>query len=451
MPRDTASARTATQPIDALTSPFVRFAKMEAAGGILLLASTIAALVWANSRWEQSYQAIWHAQESIGFGRFFLSESRHEWINDGLMSVFFFLVGLEIKRELLIGELSSLRQAAFPFIAALGGTIVPALIYTVVAHGSEGEKGWGIPMATDIAFALGVLALLGSRVPVSLKIFVTALAIVDDIIAVLVIAIFYTAHIQLYSLAIALALVALSFVANLLGIRKPAVYAVIGIFAWSAVLQSGVHATVAGVLLAFTIPARTYRDRDHFLKRCRSLLDRFEAAPANSHEAHAAIHTLETECELVESPLHRIEHALQPWVSFLIMPVFAFANAGVRILGNVSAAARHPVSLGVALGLFVGKPIGIWLFARLSVSTRLATPPQEMSWGKIFGASWVCGIGFTMSLFIATLAFGEGALLNMSKIGTLAASVGAGVCGSVFLLRRGKGRVPLVAHAELPT
>jgi NhaA family Na+:H+ antiporter len=450
MSREIAPARSATQPIDTITSPFVRFAKMEAAGGILLLGSTIAALVLANSRWEQGYQAIWHTQVTVGFGRFFLSESRHEWINDGLMSVFFFLVGLEIKREVLIGELSSLRQAAFPFIAALGGTIVPALVYIIVAHGSGAEKGWGIPMATDIAFALGVLVLLGNRVPLSLKIFVTALAIVDDIIAVLVIAIFYTAQIHFFSLAAGLALVALSFGANLLGIRKPAVYALIGICAWAAVLQSGVHATVAGVLLAFTIPARTYLDRDHFLNRCRRVLDRFEAAPPDSYEAHAAIHTLETQCELVESPLHRIEHILQPWVSLLIMPLFAFANAGVRILGNVSAAARHPVSLGVALGLFLGKPIGIWLFARLSVGIRLASPPAEVSWGKIFGASWLCGIGFTMSLFIATLAFGEGTLLDMSKIGTLVSSVGAGLCGSFFLLRHRKTDVPLAAPSELP-
>ena len=443
-------AHRAIAPIEAITSPFVRFAKMEAAGGILLLVSTVAALVWANSRWEVSYQAIWHTQVSIGFGRFFLSESRHEWINDGLMSVFFFLVGLEIKREVLIGELSSLRQAAFPFIAALGGTIVPALFYVLVTHSTDAIKGWGIPMATDIAFALGVLALLGNRVPLSLKVFVTALAIVDDIIAVLVIAVFYTAEIHMVSLAAGLALVAVSFGANLLGIRKPAVYAVIGVCAWFAVLQSGVHATVAGVLLAFTIPARTYLDRDHFLNRCRRLLDRFEAAAPNSADAYAAIHTLEAQCEMVESPLHRIEHLLQPWVSFLIMPIFAFSNAGVRILGNVAAAARHPVSLGVALGLFLGKPIGVWLFARLSVVTRLATPPAEISWGKIFGASWLCGIGFTMSLFIANLAFGEGTLLDMSKIGTLAASVGAGIGGSLFLLRRDKTEPPLSAPSELP-
>jgi NhaA family Na+:H+ antiporter len=409
---------------------------MEASSGLLLLAGTIAALVWANSPWEQSYDAIWNTQVSIGFGRFFLSESRHEWINDGLMAVFFFLVGLEIKREVLIGELSSLRKAAFPLIAALGGAIVPALLYVLVTYGSDGQKGWGIPMATDIAFALGALALLGNRVPVSLKIFVTALAIVDDIIAVLVIAIFYTDRIHVFILAIGLAGVVLSFGANLLGVRRPIIYAVIGICVWCAVLKSGVHATVAGVLLAFTIPARTYVDRDLFLKSSRWLLDRFEGAVPNSAEAHAAIHSMDAQCELVESPLHRIEHYLQPWVSFLVMPLFAFANAGVRILGNGLAAATHPVSLGVALGLFIGKPLGIWSFARISAKTGLATPPAELSWGTIFGAGCLSGIGFTMSLFIATLAFGDGALLDMSKIGTMAASLAAGICGIMILLRR---------------
>lgn len=425
-------------PIEVLTSPFVRFAKMEATGGILLLAGTLAALLWANSPWESSYHGLWHTQVSIGIGRLTLSESRHEWINDGFMSIFFFLVGLEIKREVLIGELSSLRQAAFPIIAALGGAIVPALIYVSVAHGGDAQKGWGIPMATDIAFALGVLALLGSRVPVSLKIFVTALAIVDDIIAVLVIAVFYTDRIHLLSLAAGLGGVALCFGANLLGIRKPAVYAVIGVFVWCAVLKSGVHATVAGVLLAFTIPARTYIDRDLFLKRGRWLLDMFATSRPNSLEAHSAIHSLEASCELIESPLHRIEHYLHPWVSFLVMPVFAFANAGVRILGNVQAAGKHPVTLGVVLGLFVGKPIGIWFFAWIAAKTRLATLPEELSWKKIFGAGWLCGIGFTMSLFIASLAFGEGHLLDMSKIGILAASVAAGICASIFLLGRAR-------------
>ena len=425
----------------------MRFARMEAASGILLLGSTLAALIWANSPWEHGYHSLWEAQVTVGFGKFILSESRHGWIDDGLMSIFFFLVGLEIKREVLIGELSSLRQAAFPFIAALGGTIVPALLYLTLAHNDPMQKGWGIPMATDIAFALGVLALLGKRVPVSLKIFVTALAIVDDILAVLVIAIFYTNEIHLFSLGAGLFGVVLAFTANLLGIRKPAVYAVIGVGIWFAVLNSGVHATVAGVLLAFTIPARTYIDRGSFIRRSRRLLDRFEAAPENSFESHAAIHSLETQCGLIESPLHRIEHYLQPWVSFLVMPLFAFANAGVKIWGNISAAIKHPVSIGVFLGLFIGKPLGIWLFAWLSTKIGLANAPAESSWGKIFGASWLCGIGFTMSLFVAALAFGEGFFLDMSKIGTLAASLMAGVCGSMFLLR-GSSTVASPAVAE---
>jgi NhaA family Na+:H+ antiporter len=408
---------------------------MEAASGILLLASTIAALVWANSPWEESYHAIWNAHASICLGTFALTETRHEWVNDGLMAIFFFVVGLEIKREVLIGELSSLRQAAFPLIAAIGGAILPALFYLIMAHGGETQKGWAIPMATDIAFVLGVLAILGSRIPVSLKIFVTALAIADDLIAVLVIAVFYTERIQVISLALGLVGVALCFGANLLGIRKPAIYAIIGVFVWYAVLKSGVHATVAGVLLAFTIPSRTYVDRDSFLKRSRWLIDRFEAAAENSSESHCAVHMMETQLEMVESPLHRIEHFLHPWVSYLIMPLFAFANSGVRILGNVAAAARNPVSLGIVLGLFIGKPLGIWLFARMSAKSGVAAAPAELSWRALFGAAWLCGIGFTMSLFIAHLAFGEGALLNMSKIGILAASLASGVCASVFLLR----------------
>jgi len=408
---------------------------MEAASGILLFASTMAALIWANSPWADSYYAIWHKPVSIVFGRLALTETAHEWVNDGLMAVFFFLVGLEIKREVLIGELSSFRKAAFPLIAAVGGAILPALFYLFVARGGDAQRGWAIPMATDIAFVLGVLAILGSRVPVSLKIFVTALAIADDLIAVFVIAIFYTDQIRVISLVLGLVGLALCLGANQLGVRKPAVYAILGLFVWYAILKSGVHATVAGVLLAFTIPARTYVDRGSFLKHSRWLIDRFEAAPQNSSEAHAAIHTMESQLALIESPLSRIEHSLHPWVSFVIMPLFAFANAGVRILGNVAAAARHPVSLGVVLGLVVGKPLGIWLFARMSAKTRLAAAPPDLSWAELLGVAWLCGIGFTMSLFIATLAFGEGALLDMSKIGVLTASLASGVGASLFLLR----------------
>ena len=443
------ASRTTNLPIQTLISPFVRFAKIESASGLVLLASTVAALVWANSPWEHSYHALWNRQIPIGFGWLVLSETLQQWINDGLMAIFFFLVGLEIKREVLIGELSSIRHAAFPFIAAVGGTLVPALIYLLITRGSNAQKGWGIPMATDIAFALGVLSLLGNRVPVALKIFVTALAIVDDILAVLVIAVFYTDKIRVVSLAAGLAGIVFAFGINLLGVRKPAIYAVIGVGVWVAMLKSGVHATVAGVLLAFTIPARTYVDRDLFIAKGRWLLKAFEDALPNSFQAHAAIHTLEAQCELIESPLHRIEHYLQPWISFLIMPLFALANAGVHILGNLLPAVTDSVSLGVALGLFVGKPLGISLFAWTSAKLRLATPPSELSWREILGASWLCGIGFTMSLFVADLAFGSGHMLDMSKIGTIFASIAAGMCGGSFLLRR-KSPALLESAAQVP-
>jgi NhaA family Na+:H+ antiporter len=397
---------------------------MEAAGGILLLLATAAALIWANSRWEHSYHQIWYEQATITLGQVSHSESRHEWVNDGLMSIFFFLVGLEIKREVLIGELSTFKQAAFPFMAAIGGSVVPALIYIAINKGGAGANGWGIPMATDIAFALGVLALLGSRV--------------DDIFGVLVIALFYTQHISLVAVGLAFVGVAVSFGANWLGIRNPVIYALIGVGVWAAVLNSGVHATIAGILLAFTIPARNAIDKTEFLRQSRGLLDQFELHHADSYQAHHAIHELERKCEMIESPLHRIEHALQPWVSFVIMPIFAFANAGVHILGKTSAALAHPIALGVLLGLLLGKPIGITLFARLASVVGLGSPPTAVTWRQIFGASWLCGIGFTMSLFIAGLALGDGDLLVMSKIGTLAASIAAGCIGSILLLKSAK-------------
>jgi NhaA family Na+:H+ antiporter len=408
---------------------------MEAAGGILLLATTVIALIWANSPWAHSYHTIWEADVTVGFGRTVLTWSRHHWVNDGLMSIFFFLVGLEIKRELLIGELSSFQQAAFPFMAAVGGCVLPAILYLAINHGTPEANAWGIPMATDIAFALGVLALLGDRVPVSLKLFVAALAIVDDIIAVLVIAIFYTEQLNFVYMAFGLLGLAICYGANMLGIRNPLIYTLIGIAVWFTVMQSGVHATIAGVLLAFTIPCNSSIDKPHFIAKVRRLLDRFEAAELDSTESHAALHSMEQQCANMESPLHRIEHALQPWVSFVIMPLFAFSNAGVHVLGNLLAAAKNPVTLGVALGLFVGKPLGITAFAWIAEKIKLASRPEGISWMQIFAASWVCGIGFTMSLFIAGLALPEGGLLDLAKIGTLGASVLAGCAGCLFLLK----------------
>ena len=429
--------QTVTAPARALQfirSPFVRFARLEAAGGIVLLACTVLALLWANSPWKHSYEQFLTTQVSIGFGRFFLTENRHHWINDGLMSLFFFLVGLEIKREVLVGELSSFRRAALPIVAAVGGVIFPALIYFVFTKGSEVGKGWAIPISTDIAFALGVLTILGSRVPVVLKVFVTALAIVDDILAVIVIAVFYTEQINHLSLMIGLACISISFVANVAGVRKPIIYAAIGILAWCAVLNSGVHATIAGILLAFTIPARTVLDKEQFLEQGRSLLNELEMASPNSPGEHAIIHTLEEKLVQADSPLHRIEHRLQPWISFLVVPLFAFANAGVNVSAYIAAAIRHPVSLGIGLGLVIGKPVGVWLCSVLAVKSGVALPLENVSSRQILGGGCLCGIGFTMSLFVAGLAFGDGDSLAISKIAILCASFASAALGSILLV-----------------
>ena len=425
-------------PIELIATPFVRFTQMEAAGGIVLLASTVLALVWANSPWQHSYHHLLETPVSVGFGRFVITEDRHGWINDGLMTFFFFLVGLEIKREVLVGELSSLQKAVFPFIGAIGGAIVPALIYFTVTRGANVREGWAIPIATDIAFALGVLAFFGSRVPIALKVFVTALAIVDDIFAVVVIALFYTARLNYISLLIGLACIASCLIANFIGIRRPLVYAVIGVFAWCTILNSGVHATIAGILLALTIPSGTLLDKASFVQRGRSLLDRLEIAPPNSADEHSIVHTIEQNIRLVESPLHRMERWLQPWVAFLIMPLFALANAGVDLSGNLGAALKHPVTMGVGLGLVIGKPLGVWLFTRFAILTRVVLPLENVSDRQMLGAACLCGIGFTMSLFVATLAFQEGALLEASKIAILLASLISGVLGSLLIATAGK-------------
>ncbi len=436
--------RASDTPIQRIISPFVRFARLEAAGGLVLLFSTAAALLWANSPWADSYDHFWHLYLTIGVGPAALSESLLHFINDGLMAIFFFFVGLEIKHELLAGELSTLRRAAFPLAAAVGGSIFPALIFIMVARGTPAEGGWGIPVATDIAFVLGAMALLGRRIPLTLKVFVTALAIVDDIIAVLIIAIFYTTTFSLRSLIAGLIGIAISYLANRLGVRTWGVYAIIGIFVWLAMLRSGVHATVAGILLAFTIPATMALKPGEFLKHNLSILERLraigrsESAVISESEEQNLIYSLERQCALVQSPLYRIEHALQPWVTFLIMPVFALANAGVHIPKGQSAVLIQPVAIGVFLGLFIGKPLGIALFSWLSVKSSLASAPEGVSWRQIFGAGWLCGIGFTMSLFIATLSLGNGDLLEIAKLGTLVASVAAGVAGSVVLSLKGR-------------
>jgi NhaA family Na+:H+ antiporter len=404
--------------------------------------AAVVALAWANSPWSASYEALWATELGVEVGDVSFSASLLHWINDGLMAIFFLVVGLEIKREVLVGELASVRRATLPIVAAVGGAVLPALIYLGLVGGGEAMHGWGIPMATDIAFALGALALVGSRVPLGLRVFLTALAIADDLLAIGVIALFYTAELDVAALATAgLVLLAL-IAANRLGARRPVVYGVLGVALWLAVYASGIHATVAGVLLALTIPARTRIDDVAFVARARGTLDGLEETArrgghASIDEHHAALWDLEDATEKAQAPMLRIEHALQAWVAFLIVPLFALANAGVTVRGDLVAMLAEPVTLGVIIGLVVGKQIGITLAAYVVVRLGLASLPDGVRWWHIYGVAWLGGIGFTMSLFIAALAFGESPLLASAKVGILAASIVAGVGGCLVLRRAG--------------
>lgn len=426
-------------PIEKLTYPIQEFLHQQASGGILLIIATVIALAWANSPFAESYHHLWHTYVKIDVSGVGLNYSLHHWINDGLMVIFFFVVGLEIKRELLVGELSSVKKAALPIAAALGGMIFPALIYTVFNLGSEGTSGWGIPMATDIAFVVGILALLGKRVPLALKIFILALAIVDDLGAVLVIAIFYTSNISFTSLSIAAGLLVLLIAMNRMGVRNLLVYTLVGIALWLAFLKSGVHPTVAGVLLAFTIPVSSRINTKKFTNKTESLLKDFDNAGEHGEdvltnsERLSIVDQIENNCEKILTPLQRFEHGLHPWVSFFIMPVFALANAGVTIGSGFSSALTNPASIGIILGLFLGKQIGIFGFSYLAVKLKLASEPEGVSWKKIYAASVLAGIGFTMSLFIANLAFNSPELLNISKVGILTGSLLSGIVGFIIL------------------
>lgn len=450
-------------PVDSVGRAFQRFAHIEGFSGILLLVATVVALILANSPWSRIYFGILEQNFTIGFEpAFVISQPVLIWINDGLMAIFFFVVGLEIKRELLIGELSSLRRAILPIMAAIGGMVVPALVFLAFNAGKPTASGWGIPMATDIAFALGVLSLLGRRVPVALKIFLTALAIVDDLGAVLVIAFFYTSKIVWIDIFFAAGLLALLFLYGQAGGRKLVVFAVVGVVVWVAFVFSGVHATVAGVLVALTVPVRTRIDAQGFVQWSTSLLEHFANSgevgtnSLISSEQRATVREIEVACEHIETPLHRLEYMLHPWVAYLIMPVFAPANAGVQLTSMSFASLTTPLSLGIFFGLVLGKMVGISLASLFAVRTRLATLPRNTTWKHIWGVAWLGGMGFTMSLFIASLALGDGhnahastklasmvgradtgagSLLDIAKIAILLASLVAAVIGSFVLTR----------------
>jgi len=416
-----------------------RFIRSESAGSVALLVATVVALAWANSRFAASYDALLHLKLGLSLGRHTFALSLHHWVNDGLMALFFFVVGLEIKREVVLGQLSTVAGAVLPVVAALGGILVPALIYALFNARGPGARGWGVPMATDIAFALGVLALLGRRVPLGLKVFLTALAIADDLGAVLVISIYYTERIHLWPLVgAALLLVALGLVGRT-RLRFAGVYAVLVLGVWLATLASGVHATVAGILIAFLVPVRSDRSPERFLDEVGAALRDLSARPLSRESLVLDADQLESleqvhlGASALRPPALVFEHALHPVTTWFVLPVFALVNAGIALEGGVGEAIRSKVALGVLLGLFVGKAVGIALAAWLVIRLRFSRLPDNVTLPLLFGAGILAGIGFTMSIFVAGLAFEEGALETTAKVGILAASLLSGVVGYLFL------------------
>ncbi len=417
------------------------FIKEESLGGYILIAITIIALVWANSGFYDSYHYLWHElQMGFKFGDFELSSSLHHWINDGLMALFFFTIGLEIKREVLAGELSSFKKAGLPIAAAVGGMIIPALIYVIISiNHPQFINGWGIPMATDIAFALGLMAMLGKRVPVSLKIFLTALAIADDLGAIMVIAVFYTESIDMMELLNAAFFLGVLIAANRMGVRSAIFYALVGgLGVWTSFLFSGVHATIAGVLIALTIPVRPKISEKAFIQRLSSCLDVFKKTDPNDKSLLTSaqskvISKIGHHVSDANTPLQKLEHAMHPVSIFVILPIFALSNAGVHIEGNFLAMLFHPISLGIMGGLILGKFLGISIFSRIFVKLKLANLPPGVSWAHIYGMSFLAGIGFTMSMFIADLGFEQQEYVKIAKVGILAASLLAGIIGVSIL------------------
>jgi NhaA family Na+:H+ antiporter len=400
----------------------------------------VVALVWANSPWAETYLDILHTSVGVSWGGASFTLSLHHWINDGLMVVFFFVVGLEIKRELVVGELSSFGKAALPVTAAIGGMVVPAVLFIAVASGGEGARGWGIPMATDIAFALGVLAIFGTRAPLGLKVFLTALAIADDLGAVAVIAIFYTEKINFQCLVVAAVLLSLLFFAIRARLRRGILYLLI-IGVWLAVFSSGVHATVAGILVALLIPVRPRVDPEVFIDGTEARLERIKQMEVSTDSLlsdHEQLDIVQGIHACAEDALPTglvLEHFLHPIQVWLILPLFALANAGVAIGGDLMTVLANPLALGIIVGLVVGKPLGIALFSWLAVKSGHGALPEGVTWGQVAGAGCLAGIGFTMSLFITDLAFDNETLIATAKVGILAASLVSGIIGYVVLSR----------------
>ncbi len=417
--------------------PLQSFLDAEASSAVLLLAAALIAVAWANSPWHEAYERLWGTPLTIRLGDHVLSEDIRHWVNDGLMSLFFLVVGLEIKRELLTGELRDPRAAAVPVVAALGGMVVPALIYVALNAGGAGSSGWGIPMATDIAFALGVLTLAARAAPAGLKPFLLTLAIVDDIGAIIVIAIFYSSGLSAAAMAVALGLILLIVVFQRIGVHATAVYLVLGLGVWLAANDSGIHPTIAGVVLGLLTPARPFQRPSAVSVEAHRVADETMDVPDPPDADAPQWMGLAALSREAVSPLARVEALLHPWTSYVVVPLFAFANAGVMLSSEVlREAVSSPITLGIVLGLLVGKVAGITLASALAVRTGLGRLPADCGWRHVVGMSTVAGIGFTVSLFVTELAFSDALLAGEAKVGIFAASIAAGVLGFAILRAR---------------
>jgi NhaA family Na+:H+ antiporter len=430
-----------------------RFIRTEAGSGAVLFAAALAAVIWANSGWSVLHASFWHHEISFDLGVLAIRKDVQHWVNDGLMTIFFFVIGIEIKREVVKGALSSVRRAALPVVAALGGMIAPAALYLALNHGGPGSAGWGIPMATDIAFALGVLALLGKRVPPGLRVFLLALAAADDVGAIMVIALFYTSKVSGIALVVAAALLGFVLLMRKSEVRSFGAYLIVGLAFWLAVLMTGIHPTIAGVILGLLTPAVAPVSARAVANQAETIMDRLRRALArdDSHNAERAVGELAVLLRRAEAPTEQLERRLHPWVAFLVMPIFALANAGVEIsLGQLRAAFTSPVTLGIVLGLVVGKLVGISAFSWVAWKIRAAELPVGVSWPQLAGCGLVAGIGFTVSLFITGLAFTDDLVVAEAKLGVLTASLVAGVAGFIVLAMFSGRRKADPADTEAP-
>ena len=437
--------------VRAVRAPIQSFIHTEEIGAIVLLAGAAAAIIWANSPWSSSYSDFWHTYVRFDIHVFAISENLEHLVNEGLMAVFFFVVGLEIKRELMHGELSSFRKAALPVVAAFGGMATPALIYLVFNASGDGAVGWGVPMATDIAFALGVLALLGRRVPAELRVFLLGLAVVDDLGAIAVIATFYTDTIHWANLGLGVALFLVIAGCIRVGIRSLGFYVILSVVMWQFFLESGIHATLAGVLLAAIVPSEPYLQRRDYAAAVDDLLHDFRLAMENGDEekAQTIVEQIEELSKGTEGPMERLESIVHPWVAFVVLPLFALANAGIVVSSEaLSEAVSSPITLGVAAGLLLGNPLGVLGLTWIAVRVGLGQLPSGVGWRHVLGAGFLAGIGFTVAIFVAGIAFDDPAVVDQAKMGIFGASIVAGVTGYLFLRFAGGRAVELQPQAR---